>query len=165
MRLGKPAGIFMVTLFMATLSFAQETFPVNGVADKRSGAYAFVHANIVKDANTTLKDATLVIREGRIVAVGANVAVPADAVRIDCKDKYLYPSFIDIYSDYGITVPQRQGTFSWGQPGQITSNTKGAYGWNQAIKSEVEGEKIFANDESKAKPLREACLLYTSRCV
>ena len=156
MRLGKPAGIFMVTLFMATLSFAQETFPVNGVADKRSGAYAFVHANIVKDANTTLKDATLVIREGRIVAVGANVAVPADAVRIDCKDKYLYPSFIDIYSDYGITVPQRQGTFSWGQPGQITSNTKGAYGWNQAIKSEVEGEKIFANDESKAKPLREA---------
>ena len=96
-------------MLMLTLLHAQETFPVNGVADERSGSYAFTNATIVKDAQTTIQNATLVISHGKIVAVGANVAVPKDAAVIDCKGKYIYPSFIDLFSDYGITR-QRQVT-------------------------------------------------------
>ena len=83
-------------LLAVVLLHAQETFPVNGVADKRSGSYAFTNATIVKDAQTTLQNATLLIKDGKIVAVGAGIAVPKDAVVIDCKDKYIYPSFIDV---------------------------------------------------------------------
>jgi imidazolonepropionase-like amidohydrolase len=36
----------------------------------------------------------------------------------------------------------------------MLSNTKGAYGWNQAIRSETDAAKIFAVNESKAKDLR-----------
>jgi imidazolonepropionase-like amidohydrolase len=90
-------------LLFASLLQAQETFPVNGVADKREGCYAFTNATIVKDAQTTLTNATLVIRDGKIIAIGAaGLAIPKDAVVIDCKDKYIYPSFVDIYTDYGV---------------------------------------------------------------
>ncbi len=144
-------------MLLAQCSMAQATFPQNGVADPRHGHYAFTNATIVKDANTTLTNATLVIKDGKIVAVGTGVKVPAGAVEVDCKGKYIYPSFIDIYADYGTSLPQRQqadGNFF--ARTQLTSNTKGPYGWNQAIKSETEAFKVFAVDEAKAKTLREA---------
>ncbi len=136
---------------------AQETAPVNGVADVRSGCYAFTNASIFKDAQTSIANATLVIRKGRIVAAGVGVAIPADAVVQDCKGKFIYPSFIDIYSDYGIPAPARQtGNFNFFAPAQLATNTKGAYGWNQAIKTEINGASIFSADEAKAKTLRDA---------
>jgi len=145
-------------LLFASLLQAQETFQVNGVGDKRDGCYAFTNATIVKDAQTTLTNATLVIRDGKIVSVGNGVAIPKDAVVVDCKDKYIYPSFIDIFSDYGMPQAQRQqagGGFNFNAPAQLTSNTKGAYGWNQALKSDVQAYKIFTADEARAKPLRD----------
>ena len=144
-------------LLFATLLQAQETFHINGIGDKRDGCYAFTNATIVKDAQTTLTNATMVIRDGKIVSVGNGVAIPKDAVVVDCKDKYIYPSFIDIYSDYGMPQQQRQqaGGFNFNAPAQLTSNQKGAYGWNQALKSDVHAYKIFSADDSRARPLRE----------
>ncbi|RFM30637.1 amidohydrolase [Deminuibacter soli] len=136
---------------------AQETFPVNGVADKREQCYAFTHATIVKDIKTTLQDATLVIRKGKIVSVGNDVSIPKDAVVINCKSKYIYPSFVDLYSDYGITAPQREARgFDFRAPAQLNSNQKGAYGWNQALHTDVDASGIFAVDDNKAKTLRDA---------
>jgi imidazolonepropionase-like amidohydrolase len=135
---------------------AQSTFPVNGVADERTGHYAFTNATIVKDAATTLTNATLVVKDGRITAVGTGIKVPAGAVEIDCRGKYLYPSFLDIYTDYGMPAPQaRQTGFNFFGPAQLATNTKGAYGWNQAIRSEVDAFRSFASDEAKAKGMRE----------
>jgi len=138
-------------------SKAQVTFPENGIADPRHGHYAFTNASIVKDASTTLMNAALVIKDGKIVAVGTNLKVPAGAVEVDCKGKYIYPSFIDIYADYGTPALQRVGGgFTPGQQPQLVTATKGPYGWNQAIKSDAEAYKVFAVDDAKAKPLREA---------
>lgn len=156
--------IVPVMLMLACFSFegrlhAQVTFPENGVADPRHGYYAFTHATIVKDASTTLTDASLVIRDGKIVAVGKNLKLPAGAVEVDCRGKYIYPSFIDIYTDYGMPALARAtpgSQFNPRQQPQLSTATKGAYGWNQAIKSDAEAYKVFAADESKAKPLRDA---------
>ena len=147
--------LFSMLLF-ASMLHAQETYPVNGVADKRVGCYAFTNATIVKDAQTTITNATLVIREGSIISVGTGIIIPKDATVIDCKNKYIYPSFIDIYSDYGIVMAQRTaGGFSFGGPAQLTSNTKGAYGWNQAVHPEIDAVKQFVVDDTKAKGLRD----------
>ena len=152
----KTAWLFLFSCICCITALCQETNPVNGVADKRTGSYAFTNASIVKDAQTTLQNATLLIKEGKIIAVGAGVNIPADAIVIDCKGKFIYPSFIDIYSDYGIATPQRQaGGFNFFSAAQITSNTKGAYGWNQAVKSEINAAEIFVADDAKAKSLRE----------
>lgn len=148
-------GLLFLFLFPLLMD-AQETFPVNGVADSRTGTYAFTNAIIVKDAQTTIKDATLIIKEGKIVSVGVSAIIPKDAVVINCSGKYIYPSLIDIYSDYGIPIPQRQssgGGFFSAQ--QFTTNIKGPYGWNQAIHSELNGFALFNADDSKAKPLRD----------
>ena len=146
-------------MLLCLLAEAQETFPVNGITDPRTHSYAFTHATIVKDGQTTLNNATLVIRDGKITAVGTNVNVPKDAVVIDCGGKYIYPSLIDIYTDYGIPQPQRQqgnagGGGFFGQQ-QFSSNTKGAYNWNQAIRSEVNASDIFNVDDKDATSLRD----------
>lgn len=154
---GRSLSLMGLLLLLKFSALAQSTFPVNGVAEPRNGYYAFTNATIVKDAQTTLNNATLVIRDGKIVSVNASGAVPKDAVVVDCQGKYIYPSFIDAYSDYGITAPARPmgGGFGFNQPAQLTSNTKGAFGWNQAIHAEVEGAKLFVADEAKAKALRD----------
>ena len=77
---------------------------------QKTALYAFTNASIVKDAQTTLQNATMVIRQGKIVAVGNNIAIPKDAVVIDCSGKYIYPAFIDIYSDYGIPAAEQRTT-------------------------------------------------------
>ena len=160
LRCGKLLAGAAALLGLPLLSLAQPTFPENGVADPRHGYYAFTNATLVRDASTTLTNATLVIRDGRIVAAGTGIKVPAGAVEVDCKGKYIYPSFIDIYADYGINQPQRTGQgfgqFNPGQQPQLETAAKGAYGWNQAIKSDADAYRVFAVDDTKAKPLRDA---------
>jgi len=144
-------GCFSLSLF------AQPTFPVNGVGDERTTTFAFTHATIVKDPQNSLQNATMLVRNGKIIAIGTNVNVPADAIITDCSGKTIYPSFIDIYADYGMPA-QSQGAAGFGRGfgvAQLTSNQKGAYGWNQAIKADVNASTLFVSDETKAKSLRE----------
>ncbi|MCX6317355.1 MAG: amidohydrolase family protein [Bacteroidetes bacterium] len=148
-------------LFLSLLSFSQPTFPENGVADPRHGYYAFTNATIIQHASQTITNATLVIKDGKILAVGTGIKVPAGAVEVDCKGKFFYPSFIDLYADYGIAAAQRTGGPGGGgfnplQQPQLETAVKGPYGWNQAIKSDVDAYKQFSVDDAKAKPLREA---------
>ncbi len=157
MNLFKRLTLFFVFSTTSTIAFCQETATVNGVADIRSKSYAFTNATIVKDAQTTLSNATLIIKNGKIISATVGGAVPTDAVVVDCAGKYIYPSFIDMYSDYGMqSLPTRQGRgFDFFAPAQFGSNTKGAYGWNQAIRPEVNAANIFSADETKAKTLRD----------
>jgi imidazolonepropionase-like amidohydrolase len=156
-----PFLLLLLLVCHSLFSKAQSTFPVNGVADPREHCYAFTHATIIKDGATTLSDATLVIRDGFIVGAGTGLAIPKDAVVIDCSGKYIYPSFIDLYSDYGMPVPERgagrgANPFDFFRlPAQIESNTKGAYNWNQAVHPETDASRLFTSDESRAKPLRD----------
>jgi imidazolonepropionase-like amidohydrolase len=157
---GKILALLTTLLLEVLFSTAQSTFPVNGVADPREGCYAFTHATLIKDGQTTLTDATLVIRDGLIVSSGSGLNPPKDAVVIDCSGKYIYPSFIDLFSDYGIPTPERErggraAGFDFRAPAQMASNTKGAYNWNQAIHPETDAAHLFTVDEAKAKPLRE----------
>jgi imidazolonepropionase-like amidohydrolase len=155
MLLRKQLVLLFSGFFILSSSEAQVSFPVNGIAEPREGCYAFTNATLVKDAQTTITNGTLIIRKGRIIAAAANAVIPKDAVVIDCKDKFIYPSFIDIYSDYGINAPQRGAATDFRSPAQLNTAIKGAYGWNQAVKPETDAFRIFTADNVKAKALRE----------
>ena len=145
-------GCFSIALF------SQSTFPVNGVADERETTYAFKNATIVKDAQSTLTNATMIVRNGKIIAIGTAVTIPADAIVVDCTGKHIYPSFIDLFADYGMPAQaQAQGGFGRGGFGaaQLSTGTKGAFGWNQAIKADVNAANMFVTDDAKAKAMRE----------
>lgn len=151
---------YLLFVFVCLFSFnrliAQSTFPVNGIADPKEGNFAFTNATIVKDAASEISNATLLIHNKKIVAVGTHVSIPKDAVIIDCKGKFIYPSFIDIYSSYGIAAEKTTAGLNRSSASQITSATKGAFGWNQAIKSEVNASELFDANDKEAKPLRDA---------
>ena len=149
--------IFLSLLLLLTgaAAFAQETFPVNGVRDVRSGTYAFTNATIIQNASTKIEKATLVIKQGKIVAVGVGVDIPKDAVVVDCNGKYIYPSFVDPLTDYGAGTPKRTNAgFNFGAPGQFLSNKPGAYNWNQAVKPEINTVEAFTLDEAVAASYR-----------
>ena len=146
----------LITLLTASvITKAQESFPVNGVRDIRSGLYAFINATIVQNEKSKLENATLIIKQGKIIAVGVGLSIPNDAVVVDCSKKFIYPSFVDAFTDYGMPTNNRPaGGFNYGAPAQFASNKAGAYNWNQAIKSEVNAADVFSNDEATAKTFR-----------
>ncbi len=145
----------LLLLVIGTAAIAQETFPVNGVRDVRTGVYAFTNATIVQNEKTTIEKGTLVIKQGKIVAVGAAVEIPKEAIIVDCNGKFIYPSFIDPLTDYGANTPKRGAAgFNFGAPAQFLSNKAGAYNWNQAIKPEVNAVESFSMDEAVATGFR-----------
>ncbi|NQW77558.1 MAG: amidohydrolase, partial [Cytophagales bacterium] len=150
MKLNLLYGLALTFLLGSSVSFAQTTYPANDVATPRSGYYAFINAKIYKDAKTILNSATLIIKQGKIEAVGINLPLPKDVIVIDCKGKSIYPSFIDIYSDYGMNQVQPSMT-TYRSPSQMLSNTKGPYSWNQALKTEVLHVKNFSVNDARAK--------------
>ena len=49
--------------------FSQPTFPVNGVGDERETTYAFKNATLVKSAQQQISNATMLVRNGKIIAI------------------------------------------------------------------------------------------------
>lgn len=144
----------LLLLFIGQLAvFAQPS--QNGVRDKRPGYYLFKNAVIHVDPNTTLQDSWLLIKDDKIERVGKNFDVPKTAQVIDLNGKHIYPSFVDIYSDYGLPeikrTPGRGNFFEM----KFDSEKQGAYATNQAIKPEVKAAELFTINAKTADELRK----------
>jgi imidazolonepropionase-like amidohydrolase len=74
------------------------------------GVYAITGGTVHSVSGPEIANGVVVIRDGLIEAVGANVAVPADAAVIDAKGKHVYPGLIDAQTSLGFpsaTPPTR----------------------------------------------------------
>jgi imidazolonepropionase-like amidohydrolase len=63
---------------------------------------AIRNATILTAAGPAIQNGTIVVRDGKIVAVGASVTVPPDAEVIDAQGKYVTPGVIDDHSHLGV---------------------------------------------------------------
>ncbi|HZX59552.1 MAG TPA: amidohydrolase family protein, partial [Mucilaginibacter sp.] len=146
--------LFHVALFMFCLCHAQETFPVNGAQDIKPGLYAFTNANIVVNANQTISNGVLLVKDRIIESVGKGLTIPKGYIIVDLKGKYIYPSLIDAYTTYGIPEAPRQ---AFGRNFQIVpvSTKQGAFGWNEAIRPEMSAKMVFHVDGTKAEELKK----------
>jgi imidazolonepropionase-like amidohydrolase len=130
---------------------AQETHPYNGVRPKEVTSLALVHCTLYVDYATRLDDATLIVEKGRVTAAGKDLVIPSNAVVRDMHGMWIYPSFIDIYSDYGMPKVEAR---EWNPHPQLESDRKGAFGWNQAIRADRKSALLFQPAEEQAKELR-----------
>ena len=145
---------FLFTIGSAiTRLYGQSAEPIQPLSNQRIITYAFTHAEIWQDDKSILTDATLVIQKNKIIAVGKDITVPADAIVYDLHGKRIIPSFIDIYTSYGQPDVKRNEV----QRGpQYNTSTKGAFSWNQAIKPEYNAATNFVVDDKKASDFRGA---------
>jgi imidazolonepropionase-like amidohydrolase len=67
-----------------------------------SGPVAIRNATILTAAGPRIQNGTILIRDGKIVAVGANVTVPSEARVIDGTGKFVTPGIIDTHSHLGV---------------------------------------------------------------
>lgn len=145
---------FVFLIFSSNSLRAQEYHPKNdGVKTKNDNFTAFTNAKIFVTPTEVIEAGTLLIQNGKVISSGASVTIPANAVVIDLKGKYIYPSFIDIYSDFGIEKPKRQNNF--GQRPQYDASRKGYY-WNDHITPEINAVKKLKFDKKKAAELVKA---------
>ncbi len=59
-------------------------------------------ATVLTGTGSRLDNADVLLRDGRIAAVGASLDAPADAVRVDGSGKWVTPGVIDIHSHLGV---------------------------------------------------------------
>jgi imidazolonepropionase-like amidohydrolase len=146
----------LLLLFLLSRSslYGQVTFPVNGIPDERKITHALVNARVVTDYQTTLDSATIIIRNGVIESIGRNLVIPPGSVIHDLSGRWVYPSFIDPYTSYGL--PEIPKADRQQRSVQITSNTKGAYSWNQALKPETEAHRLFTVQNEMAEKYRKS---------
>ena len=143
----KICRIFLV-LAICNQIFAQETFPVNGVAENFNPIYAFTNANIISKPGIKFESGTLLIQGEKIIAVDSNINIPKGAIVYDLNGDYIYPSFIDLYSDYGLPKTKK-GTHNY-RP-QYKSKKSTTYHWNQAIHPEINASEEFNSNSKEAK--------------
>jgi imidazolonepropionase-like amidohydrolase len=91
-----------MTLRTLLLMLAALTVSYSAAAQARRGTYALTNARIETITNGTIERGTILIRDGRIAALGASVQVPQDAVAIDCSGETIYPGMIDAGTQLGL---------------------------------------------------------------
>ena len=69
--------------------------PVKGIHPNSPRVWALTHGMVHTSPGDFIKDATIIIRDGKIDKVGRYVKVPSDAFQIDLKNANVYPGFID----------------------------------------------------------------------
>jgi imidazolonepropionase-like amidohydrolase len=89
-----------VICFLSFLCFAFA--PATRAQSQSAAIYAITHAKIFTLTGPAIEDGTLVIRDGKIAAVGANVAIPAGAQVIDAKGLQIYPGLFDPITQMGL---------------------------------------------------------------
>ena len=123
---------------------AQENATPNGIADRRTNAYAFTHATIYQGDGEFLNEGTLLIRDGKVVEVSSSDTIPPGYFEIDLQGDYIYPGFIDAYTEYGVPELERE------QPSTRQENlfSSGyASNVNDAIKADFRASTVFRSDE------------------
>jgi len=144
-------------LLLLCLSFsivkAQDYFPTDkGVKTSEKKMFALTNATIYVTPTEVIKKGTLLIKDGKVVEVGKSVKIPKGTITTDLDGKSIYPSFIDIYTEFGLPKPKRAPR---GSVTQYEPSREGYY-WNDHIRPDTNPIENFKFDNRKAKDMINA---------
>ncbi|MGB2305178.1 MAG: amidohydrolase family protein [Flavobacteriaceae bacterium] len=148
----KSINFFFTFVISFSSLVAQDYFPTNkGVKTLNSKQIlitgAVVHINPIKQ----LEEGMILIENGKITDVSTSIEIPRNAVVYNFEGKHIYPSFIELHSNFG--VPALKGSSSGRRSIQYYANRKGFY-WNDHILADYNSHEDFKYDPKKAKELR-----------
>ena len=148
----KPINFFFTFVISFSSLVAQDYFPTNkGVKTLNSKQIlitgAVVHINPLKQ----LEEGMILIENGKITDVSTSIEIPRNAVVYNFEGKHIYPSFIELHSNFG--VPALKGSSSGRRSIQYYANRRGFY-WNDHILADYNSHEDFKYDPKKARELR-----------
>lgn len=132
---------------------APSSTPPQGIRDKSVQHLAFTHATVVVSPTETIDDATLVVRDGRVVAVGPSLDVPKGALEVELRGKRILPGFIDLATEYGLAKVGPLNAERHSDAPQYEGSRSGATAWNDAIHAERNWVDAFEPDAKAAEKL------------
>jgi imidazolonepropionase-like amidohydrolase len=92
--------LFQLALVLACTALFGST--ISAQSAKAPAAYAIKGGKVFTLAGPPIDNGTVVIRNGKIVAVGANITVPDDAQVIDATGLEVYPGMFDAVTQIGL---------------------------------------------------------------
>lgn len=164
-----PAFLSALLWVVASTSVAEILPP--GFRPKSVGVHALIGGKVVVKPGEVLDEATVIIRDGYIEAVGKTASVPADARVWDSKGLTIYAGFIESYLPLGQTnqpistsgtEPVNASSFTaggvnfFGSPGQRTDvGGRGAGYEISKVTPETRAVRGYSPDKKVIEPLRE----------
>jgi imidazolonepropionase-like amidohydrolase len=141
---------------LAIVSLSAQTSPQ--VAPRQAEPLALVHANVVSVRTGTIaRDATVVLREGRVESVTTGAA-PSNVKTIDLRGKYLVPGLIDAHThiadfsaarralESGVTTIRSAGVSNYADVGLRELSRKGAIAGPDVVASGYHIRPRLADD-------------------
>ena len=105
--------------FLVVTAADQTSVPQQALRSFPPNVFALTGAKVIVSPEITLDAATIVIRGGKIEAIGADVKVPADAKEISLAGKTVYAGFIDAYAEQTASTDRLIGSARYWN-GQVT---------------------------------------------
>lgn len=101
-------GLLVACLLLAASAASAQTIAITG-------------GTVFPVAGPRIERGTVLIQDGRITAVGANVPIPAGATRVDATGKWVTPGLIHAASDAGLGVGGLGGFGERTMQGEVTA--------------------------------------------
>lgn len=120
-------------LFILLSVFGLATFSQSNVlpAEKQKAPIVITNATIHTGSGEVLENASVVIVDGKITAVGKNVSVPAGAEVVDAKGKHVYPGLILPASALGLVeISAVRATNDAREIGDLNPNVRSIVAYN-----------------------------------
>jgi Amidohydrolase family len=144
-------------VFLVLLPLLALLFPISASAQRDAAdiptvthSIALRGVRIVQAPGMVIEKGTVLVRDGLIIDVGADVAIPYDAEIIDADSMTVYPAFIDGLSTTGVPKPKAQTDLpSVDDPGNPPNDRAG-------IEPERDVRTMLSSSEKSIKALREA---------
>ena len=141
---GITGAVMCLAMSLVTVSQTQadasRTTPADAIRSNPPAVRALTNARIVARPGMVIERGTVVVRDGVIAAVGANVAPPAGARIHDMDGKTIYPGLIDAYGEIDIDADDEpQG---------------GARHWNAMVRPERRAADHFQPSAAVNRKLR-----------
>jgi imidazolonepropionase-like amidohydrolase len=90
-----------------------------------------INATIHSGNGEVIENGTIVMTDGKITAVGKNVAIPAGAITVDAKGKQVYPGLILPISNLGLVeMPSVRATTDVQEIGDLNPNVRSIVAYN-----------------------------------